>query len=120
MLYSAIPFGTLDINKKQTKANANNIALPTNTPINVWPIIKPTIASEILNSKAEKYGSFFIKYNLYDRANIRSLIIKKSINAPWTRSPRREANYILATISDAGAKANYFGLVKRLVINTRL
>ena len=87
MLYSGIPFGTLDINKKQTKANANNMALPTNTPIKVCPIIKPTIAREILNSNAEKYGSFFIKYNLYDRANIRSLIIKKSINVPCNITP---------------------------------
>ena len=82
ILYSGIPVGTLDISKKQTKANANNIALPTNTPINVCPISKPTMAKGILNNKAEKKGSFFTKYNLYDRANIKSLIMKKSMNIP--------------------------------------
>ncbi len=54
ILYSGVPVGTLEISKKQTKANANNIALPTNTPINECPIIKPTMAKGILNNKAEK------------------------------------------------------------------
>ena len=63
-LYSGIPFGTLESSKKHTKANANKIALPTNTPTNVLPNINPARAKERLNNKAEKYGSFLTKYNL--------------------------------------------------------
>ena len=52
--YSTLPLGTLESIKKHTKANANKMALPTNTPINVLPKSKPATAKEILNNNAEK------------------------------------------------------------------
>lgn len=93
-MYSGVPLGNLDINKKQTKANANNIALPIKTPINSWPITKPTIDKGILNNNAEKYGSFFTKYNLYDNANIRSFKIKKNIVVPCKITPQKKTKSI--------------------------
>jgi len=45
--------GTFDSNQQLTKAKANNIALPINTPIKAWPMSKPTIDKGILKSNAE-------------------------------------------------------------------